>query len=92
MRPVRASVLERLREYDVIGQREFLDRYSSGRPPRAHYLQYGERLYPLKAVWAAAHRPPVHTRDITALEARRGLEELGFDEFIELPSVSRKSK
>jgi hypothetical protein len=84
-RPVKTSVLERLREHDIIGQREFLDRYSSGRSPRAHYLQYGGKLYPLKAVWAAAHRPPVHTRDFTTPEARRGLEELGFDEFFELP-------
>ena len=84
MRPVKASVLERLREHDIISQQEFLDRYSSGRPPRVHYLQYGGRLYPLKAIWAAAHRTPVHTRDFNTAEARRGLEELGFDEFIEL--------
>src|SRR5215211_6170307 len=56
------SVLTRLAEYRAIGEDLFLARYASGRRPKANYLVYEGRYYPVKAVWAAAHKPPIHTR------------------------------
>jgi len=32
----------------------------------------------VKAVWAAAHRPPIHTRTFRTPEALAGLAALGF--------------
>jgi hypothetical protein len=34
--------------------------------------------YPVKAVWAAAHNPPIHTKTLSTSEALKGLERLGF--------------
>ena len=72
------SVLTRLAEYRAIGEDLFLSRYASGRKPKAHYFVYEGRHYPVKAVWAAAHNPPIHTRTFRTGEALSGLAALGF--------------
>jgi len=72
------SVLHRLAEYRAIGDSLFLQRYASGRKPKAHYFAYEGRLYPVKAVWAAAHNPPIQTRTFRTTEALKGLQRLGF--------------
>ena len=72
------SVLTKLAEYRAIGEALFLERYASGRRPKAHYLVYEGRHYPVKAVWAAAHNPPIHTRTFRTAEALAGLAGLGF--------------
>jgi hypothetical protein len=77
--PNKTSVLERLDECRRIGEQEFLNQYASGRAPRAHYLIHEGKRYPLKAVWAASHQPPIHTRDFKTGVAQRGLKRLGFD-------------
>jgi hypothetical protein len=72
------SVLAKLAEYRTIGEALFLNRYASGRRPKAHYFVYEGRHYPVKAVWAAAHKPPTHTRTFRTSEALAGLAALGF--------------
>jgi hypothetical protein len=72
------SVLTRLAEYRAIGEDLFLCRYASGRRPKAHYFVYEGRQYPVKAVWAAAHNPPIHSRTFRTGEALAGLAALGF--------------
>jgi hypothetical protein len=81
--PNRASVKRSIEEYNNSKDEKFLDKYSSGRSPRAHYLVHANEFYPLKAVWAAAHRPSAHTREFQTADARRGLRALGFDTFVE---------
>ena len=83
MEPNRTSVENAANEYLRIGPEEFLGRYSGGRPPRAHYLRLNDMLFPLKALWAAAHRPPIHTRTFQTYKAHRGLSRLGFNDFVE---------
>lgn len=73
--------MERLSEFKRIGENEFLRKYSSGARPRKHYLEHGGERFPLKAVWAAAHRPPIHTRTFSPDQAMAGLRRLGFDKF-----------
>ena len=51
-------------------------------PPKAHYLLYNDELYPLKAIWASAHKPAIHTREFNTTDARKGLEALGFTTYV----------
>ena len=48
-RPTRTSVLESLEECRKLGDEAFLEKYASG-------LIHEDKRYPMKAVWAAAHR------------------------------------
>jgi predicted restriction endonuclease len=82
MQPDRTTVLRRIRECASDAD-EFFEKYSSGRTPKAHYLLHKGELYPLKAVWAAAHRPSIHTRDTHTADARRGLRALGFTTYVD---------
>jgi hypothetical protein len=78
MQPNHTSVLESLAECQTIGEDVFLEKYASGVKPRAHYVLHGGAQFPLKAIWAAAHRPFVHTREFKTGDARKGLETLSF--------------
>jgi hypothetical protein len=60
----------------------FLEKYASGHQPLGHYLIHEDKRYPMKAVWAAAHRSTIHTRDFKIGAARRGLMALGFTKFL----------
>ena len=81
MQPDKGSVLESIEECRTIGDRAFLKKHASERPPRTYYLVFEGRCYPLKAIWAGAYCPPIHTRDFDTDEARTGLAALGFKEF-----------
>jgi len=73
--------LESLSEFNRIGENEFLKRYSSGAHPQKYYLDYGGERLPLKAIWTAAHRPPIHTRTFTTAQAMAELRTLEFNKF-----------
>src|SRR5260221_1770957 len=62
-RPTQTSVLESLEECRRLGDEAFLEKYASGHQPLGHYLIHEDKHYPMKAVWAAAHRPAIQTRD-----------------------------
>ena len=81
-RPTQASVLESPEECRRLGDGAFLKKYASGHQPLGHYLIHEDKHYPMKAVWAAAHRPGIQTRDFKTGAARRGLMALGFTEFL----------
>jgi predicted HNH restriction endonuclease len=68
-------------KHDKMGYSAFLGEYANHRAPKAHFLRYSRELYPVKALWAAAHRPAIHTRDFNTYHAVRGLRALGFDQF-----------
>jgi hypothetical protein len=69
--PTQTSVLESLEECRSLGDEAFLAKYASGHQPLGHYLIHEDRRYPMKAVWAAAHRPTIQTRDFKTGAARR---------------------
>ena len=79
--PTQTSVLESLEECRRLGDKAFLEKYASGHQPLGHYLIHEDKRYPMKAVWAAAHRPTIQTRDFKTGAARRGLKALGFTKF-----------
>src|SRR5262249_5723435 len=81
-RPTQTSVLESLEECRRLGDGAFLTKYASEHPPLGHYLIHEDKRYPMKAVWAAAHRPTIYTRDFKTGAARRGLKALGFTKFL----------
>jgi hypothetical protein len=56
---------------------KFIQRYASGRDAW-YVLKKGRHEYPAKALWAAAHRPPKHTRNFHTDSARSGFHNLGF--------------
>jgi hypothetical protein len=78
MVPDEASVRQAIEKCRTIGEQAFLDLHASGRRPQKYYLVHEGRRYPRKAIWAAAHKPPIHTRQFTTEQARKGLERLGF--------------
>jgi hypothetical protein len=80
--PTQTSVLESLEECRSLGDEAFLAKYASGHQPLGHYLIHEDRRYPMKAVWTAAHRPTIQTRDFKTGAARRGLKALGFAKFL----------
>ena len=74
--PDRQSVLNAIEQCKLIGEAEFLRRHSSGARPRKVYLEYAGERHPLKAIWAAAHQPPVHTRTFKTGAAKAGLKRV----------------
>ncbi|WP_074128764.1 hypothetical protein [Bradyrhizobium sp. NAS96.2] len=79
--PSQHSILQAIEEFKRVKEGEFLKRHSSGARPRKVYLNYGGERFPLKAIWAAAHQPPVHTRIFTTNVAKAGFRKLGFRDF-----------
>ena len=79
--PTMKTVLEAIDEFDTIGEDMFLKGYAAGVGPRTHIFVWNGRAYPLKAVWAAAHKPPISPRDFNTKDAVRGLQALDFDCF-----------
>ena len=81
--PTKETVLEAIAECRRIGETRFINRYADGKRPRSHYLEYdtgaGIEHLPLKAIWAAAHRPPVRTATYNTETADAGLKRLGFN-------------
>lgn len=83
----RDMVLRALKEFDRIGRDEMLKRYSSGPSGRSTkwYISYGGRQYDQKLILRAAHEMagmgplPTGKGTFTAYDARRHLENLGFE-------------
>ena len=80
--PTQETVLEAITECLRVGEIRFVNRYAAGKRPHAYYLEHetdaGTEHLPLKAIWAAAHRPPVRTATFNTDTAKAGLKRLGF--------------
>lgn len=74
--PTKQTVEEAIEECRDIGFDAFLERYAKGHAPRTHYLQRGSEIFPLKAIWAAAHRPVVQPVTFNTHAARDGIKSL----------------
>lgn len=84
MEPTRRSVLKAMAEYREIGNDEFLRKYTKGRPPIYMYLRHQGTIYPLKALWAASHRPAVAASSFNSVQAKNGLRHLDFTDAVNL--------
>lgn len=80
--PTRETVLEAIAECRRVGETRFIGRYAEGKRSRSHYLEYdtgaGIEHLPLKAIWAAAYRPPVRPATFNTETAESGLKRLDF--------------
>ena len=83
MEPTRETVLKTMSYFDVVGEKAFLNEFANGRGAIRHYVSQADELYPVKAIWAASHNPPVTTDVIHTHGAIKGLKELGFSTIID---------
>lgn len=77
--PTKKTVLRAIREFLRIGEKEFLQKYTRGRAPESRYLLYNGERYPLKALFAASHTPPVRASLFNSNQASYRFRDLGFD-------------
>ena len=82
MLPTRQSVIEAMKKYNAIGREAFFKKVHAGRE-KAHYVLYHGKLYPLKAIWATAHRPPIFTKIFNTTDGVKGMRALGFEPVVE---------
>jgi hypothetical protein len=76
--PTTASIKARIKEYKQIGKPAFLQKYAKGFGAQKYYIIYEDDLYDMKAIWAAAHTPPIDTQMFGPPEALKALPKLGF--------------
>lgn len=81
MAPTLATLIEALSEFDEIERDVFLRKYTDGVGSRTWFVVFEGRKYDLKAVWAAAHRPPKSIRDY---HPRAVAGELSSDEYAQV--------
>lgn len=79
MNPTRNSILVRMAEHDQIGSDAFLRKYANSRPPKRHFVYNDNKLYPLKALYAAAHRPATPPMEFNTYFARKSFEKMKFE-------------
>lgn len=80
-KPTKHSILAAIDLYEEIGEPEFLRRFATGHSPKEFYLRHDYSAVPLKALWAAAHTPPITTGPFTTDQAKSGFVLLGFDDW-----------
>ncbi len=68
----------------------FLAKYTNGFPPHYMYLRHEMIVYPLKALWAASHRPVVSARTFNSVQARNGFRKLGFHDAIKIDGSEQR--
>jgi len=90
--PDQTSVRAPIDECREIGEHEFLHRHANDRGPQSYYVMYEGKPYPLKAIWAAAHKPPISPRFFDTNVARREMQKLGFNEIVQLTPPAKNSK
>ncbi|MHA4837881.1 restriction endonuclease [Sphingopyxis sp. MSC1_008] len=76
--PTRKSIERRMAEARKIGRAQFLKTYASGRGSDNWYVQAHGIYYDLKALWAAAHRPPIKPISFKTYDAIPGFEAMDF--------------
>jgi HNH endonuclease len=87
VKPTAGSVLERVVEFDKIGQQQFLDKYEEGHEPDRWLIRIYGQLYPMKALWVASHEPP---GDLHVLDYRRAFRDFRNVGFIDIVAVGEE--
>lgn len=72
--PTRNTIEQRMHEARRIGRQTFLDAYASSRGSDNWYVDHERVHYDLKALWAAAHRPPIAPRTFNTSDAIAGFK------------------
>ena len=77
--PSKADVLRQIEECRELGEPAFLKKYANGRGSVTTWIEFGGKEYPIKAIWASAHTPPVLPRSFKTNDAEPELKRLGFN-------------
>lgn len=88
-KPTSESLDSVLAEYDDIGERAFLEKYEKGYAPDRWLVRINGKLYPMKAVWVAAHIPPANPSLKDYRKAFRSLRELGHIDIVSVDAPKR---
>lgn len=75
--PTRNTIEKRMREARRMGRQAFIDTHANGRGSDNWYVDHQGVHYDLKALRAAAHRPPIAPSTFNTSDAIRGVKRLG---------------
>ena len=74
----KADILNCLAEFEQIGEQAFLEKYAAGRGSVTTWLIHDGADYPIKAIWAAAHQPPIRPRSFKTNDCVPQIRAMGF--------------
>jgi 5-methylcytosine-specific restriction endonuclease McrA len=74
--PDNAAIIRAMEEYREIGEEAFIRAHAQGHPAQVYFVIHEGRVYPMKAIWAAATNRK--TPDFSYREALAGLPKLGY--------------
>lgn len=74
----KADILERISEFELVGEKAFLKKYAAGRGSVTTWIVHEGAEYPIKAIWAAAHRPPIRPRSFKTNDCEPQIQSMGF--------------
>ncbi|WP_292344394.1 HNH endonuclease [Mesorhizobium sp.] len=76
--PTVASINKRMAEFRRLELHGFLAKYAKNVPPHHFYVRSDGVNYPMKALWAASHRPPILPRKFKPMIAMSGFDSFGY--------------
>ena len=74
----KSDILRSISEFDQIGEAAFLQKYASGRGSVTTWIVHRGKEYPIKAIWAASHQPPIPTRSFNTKYSEPPIRAMGF--------------
>lgn len=74
----KADILDRISEFEIVGEKAFLKKYAAGRGSVTTWIVHKGAEYPIKAIWAAAHRPPIRPRSFKTNDCEPQVRSMGF--------------
>ncbi len=77
--PTKQRVLDKISEFDSLGRQGFLKKYANNRPSKEWVILRDGKIYDAKAIWAAAHNPPISPSQFHYNDAKSGMQRLGFE-------------
>lgn len=75
----KSDITQRLAEFDQIGESAFLRKYAAGRGSVTTWMIHNGKEYPIKAIWASAHYPPIAPRSFKTNDCEGPIQSMGFD-------------
>lgn len=89
LKPTVASIARVVNEYDELGKVAFLQKYEKGRDALRWLVRINGKLYPMKAIWVAAHEPPPDAAKKDYMDGILQLRDLGFFDIVAVGEEDR---
>ncbi|MCC6478436.1 HNH endonuclease [Sphingorhabdus sp.] len=74
----KSDILQRISEFDQMGETAFLQKYAGGRGSVTTWIVHEGNEYPIKAIWASAHQPPIAPRSFKTNDCEPQIRAMGF--------------